>query len=66
VATVASTVIDFLKHHPEALVIAKESTQSRTRLYQMGISDNWHAIRRQFHVEGLYNGEWEPFVPGKN
>lgn len=37
VATVASTVIQFVKHYPSAFVIARGSTPARTRLYQIGI-----------------------------
>lgn len=66
VATVAFTVIEFIKHYPDVLVLAKGSTSSRTRLYQIGISVNWHIIGQQFHVRGFYNGAWEPFVNGRN
>ncbi len=36
-ATVAATVIDFMKAHPDATLIATGSTLSRARLYQMAI-----------------------------
>jgi len=64
--TVALTVSDFIKYHPESIIVAKGSTLARTRLYQMGISAHWPVINKQFHVEGLYNGDWEPFRGGRN
>jgi len=65
-ATVADTVLDFTKLHPNALVFAQGSTYSRTRLYQMGISAFWEEIGILFDLEGYYKGEWEPFEKGKN
>ena len=64
--TVASTVIDFMKHHPKASLFAKGSTPARTRLYQVGIADNWYEISQLFDVEGFYRDNWEPFERGKN
>jgi hypothetical protein len=64
--TVASTVVDFMKHHPDASLFAKGSTPGRTRLYQIGISDCWDEIGRFFEIEGFYKGYWEPFEKGKN
>jgi hypothetical protein len=65
-ATVATTVIEFLKHYPCATVFAKGSTPSRTRLYQMGLLANWHEINKLFVVEGLINNEWQSFEKNKN
>lgn len=65
-ATVAGTVIEFLKHYPCATVFAKGSTPSRTRLYQMGIFANWEEINKTFVIEGLINNEWQPFERNKN
>lgn len=47
-ATVAATVIEFIKHYPQAIIFAKGSTPSRTRLYQIGILANWHEISQLF------------------
>ncbi len=52
-ATVAATVIEFIKHYPKAIIFAKGSTPSRTRLYQIGIFANWHEISQLFVIEGL-------------
>jgi hypothetical protein len=60
-ATVASTVQDFTLQYPDAWVIAKGSTPSRTRLYRMGITNHWEGINTDFEVFGLKDGEWQPF-----
>lgn len=65
-ATVAQTVIDFAKEHPKAIIVARGSTASRTRLYQMGISQFWHEIERLFFVKGFRNNEWHLYEKGKN
>ena len=65
-ATVASTVIDFIKHHPNAIILIKGSTPSRTRLYQIGISANWMEINNLFYIYGFCKGNWEAFEKGKN
>ncbi len=65
-ATVASTVIDFIKHHPDAVLLAQGSTPARTRLYQMGILKNLDEIGRLFNVIDFTGGTWEPFSEGKN
>ena len=60
-ATVASTVYQFVKKYPRAWIGAVGSTKARTRLYQMGISNNLEAITTDFVVLGNKNGEWELF-----
>lgn len=64
--TLASTVIDFVKYHPNAIILAQGSTPARTRLYQMGVLANWDEINQSFELEGFLEGEWEPFEKGKN
>ncbi|TYR35794.1 hypothetical protein FXV77_12000 [Sphingobacterium phlebotomi] len=65
-STVARAVIDFMTLHPNAIVMAKGSTQARTRLYQMGISEFWDEIKEMFEVKGFYKDSWESFRKGKN
>jgi hypothetical protein len=60
-ATVAATLYAFTDCHPEATVIATGSTQARTRLYRMGITNNLKAIEKDFTILGLTEKEWEPF-----
>lgn len=64
-ATVAAAVIDFSEKHPTATVIALGSSESRTRLYRMGITKYFENIPSIFHVEG-YNRGWKPFQKGHN
>jgi hypothetical protein len=65
-ATVAKTVIDFMQQHPRSIVLAKGSTPSRTRLYQMGISQFWDEIAGMFLIKGFKEGNWHPYEKGKN
>jgi hypothetical protein len=65
-ATVASAVMDFMQTHPKATLFAKGNTQSRTQLYQMGISRNLLQIRRSYYVGGYFKNHWEAFMPGRN
>ncbi|SEL97802.1 DUF6934 family protein [Parapedobacter koreensis] len=60
-ATVAATVYHFTDRYPDASIIATGSTKARTRLYQMGISNNLEAIEKDFLVYGLKAKKWEPF-----
>ena len=62
--TVASTLYTFTKQYPNANVVASGSTEARTRLYQMGISANLQAIKRDFTVYGYYMNDWRPFEVG--
>lgn len=66
IATVAATILEFITHYPKAIIFAKGSTPSRTRLYQMGIVANWQEINQRFVIEGFINGVWEPFEKNKN
>lgn len=59
--TVAMIVNDFLLKYPDMWVFAIGSTRSRTRLYRMGVTNQWHAINTDFEVYGLRNKEWELF-----
>lgn len=52
-ATVAAAIVEFTNRFPDALVYAEGSTQSRTRLYQMGINKYWKEINKNFDVFGL-------------
>ena len=65
-ATVASTVYAFTEKYPNAWIFATGSTEVRTRLYRMGISNNIEEIKEDFDVYGLTieNGVWVKFVIG--
>ena len=63
-ATVAITLYTFTSHYPEAIVVATGTTPARTRLYQMGISNNLAATEEDFLVLGYVDEEWETFRKG--
>lgn len=65
-ATVAYTVFEFMKHHPGAVIYAQGSSDAKTRLYQMGVANNWLEIKQLFDVQGFFGGDWEPFRKGRN
>ena len=65
-ATVASTVMDFINYFPKAIIQAQGGTPAKTRLYQGGLNKHLKDIREIFDIYGSYQGIWEPFVPGKN
>jgi hypothetical protein len=65
-ATVAQSCLEFSSRFPEVLIYAEGSTPARTRLYQMGICQNYVAINELFRIWGLFKGQWQPFTLGKN
>lgn len=60
-ATVASTLYIFMEKFPDAMVFATGSTKARTRLYRIGISNNFVEIKEDFNVYGLINDNWQDF-----
>lgn len=64
--TVAATVLDFTEEQRDAWIFIRGSTDSRTRLYQMGIGSFWNEIENQFIVLGFKDGKWMSFVAGVN
>ena len=61
-ATVASTVYNFLENYQNAIVVATGSTLTRTRLYKIGISKNLEEIKEDFLIMGLTeNRQWVAF-----
>ena len=66
-ATVASTVYAFSQKNPKAWILATGSTNVRTRLYRMGITNNIAEINKDFVVFGLNKeGGWDKFVVGED
>jgi hypothetical protein len=65
-ATIAATVIEFMKEHPHAILVATGSTLSRARLYQIGIARLWYEINQSFEIYGYVNESWQPFERGVN
>jgi hypothetical protein len=65
-ATVAASVKLFMDSHPGAIIAAKGETAAKTRLYQMGLNQNWLVIKNLYQVNGFREERWEPFIPGRN
>ena len=66
-ATVASTVYAFIEKHPNAYILATGSTNVRTRLYRMGITNNLAEITEDFVVYGFTDkGNWAEFEIGED
>jgi hypothetical protein len=65
-ATVAATVLQFTSEHPDAIIFAEGTTQSRNRLYQIRIAKILDQIDQEFEIEGLIDGKWERFQRGRN
>ncbi len=47
--------------HWQATIIATGSTEARTRLYRIGISNNLTEIEKDFTILGLTETDWESF-----
>jgi hypothetical protein len=60
-ATVAATLYTFTNENPDSVVIATGSTEARTRLYRMGITNNIEEIEQDFVIMGLTETHWEVF-----
>ena len=60
-ATIVSAVYAFTDREKDAWIYATGSTQTRTRLYRMGITKYLDEVKQDFDVYGLLNGEWEYF-----
>ena len=64
--TVAQAIIDFFRSRPNAFILIKGSSSSRTRLYQMKIAGFWAEVNEQFEILGEFENEWLPFQKGVN
>jgi ribonucleotide monophosphatase NagD (HAD superfamily) len=66
-ATVASTVYAFTAQYPNASIFATGSTNVRTRLYRMGLSNNLAEIAADFYIYGFTSTfGWKDFVLGED
>lgn len=61
--TVAYCTGVFFEKHPDAMVYIQGSTPSRTRLYRIGINNNYVHLSKDFKIRGYHNG-WQVFTPG--
>ncbi len=60
-ATVARTLYAFTDLYTDSTIIATGSTDARTRLYRMGITNNLIEIQKDFVVMGLKDSNWQVF-----
>ncbi|MCB9201865.1 MAG: hypothetical protein H6604_02290 [Flavobacteriales bacterium] len=66
-STVVSTLYAFTGKYPKANVFATGSSEARTRLYRMGITNNLEELKQDFFVYGLRKDEiFEEFVVGED
>jgi hypothetical protein len=65
-ATVVLSIFKFFEKYPNASVFATGSSKSRTRLYRIGITNNWTEIEKNYEVYGFLNSYWSPFEKGKD
>ena len=66
-ATVVSTVYAFTGRYPDVWVFATGSTEVRTRLYRMGISNNLDELKKDFYVYGMkFDESFEDFIVGED
>ncbi len=65
-ATVARAVIRFFEQNTSCQIIAIEGTKSRTKLCQIGISNNLEEITKNFIIYGLKDRKWQVFERGQN
>ena len=60
-ATVVATLYAFTDKHPYALVYATGRTESRTRLYRMGITKYISEAEKDFEIFGELEEQWDEF-----
>jgi hypothetical protein len=64
--TVVVATLEFSKYFPNAFIYFEGSTDSRTRLYQMRISQYYPEICKLYDIYGFRGGNWLEFESGKN
>jgi hypothetical protein len=65
-ATVIAAVYAFAYRYPDAWIYAVGSSQSRTRLYRMGINRYFHSVQEDFEIMGEFKNEWEWYQKGRD
>lgn len=66
-STVASLVLKFTEHYPDAVIFVQGSSPARTRRYQMGLCKYWDEIEPLFNVFGQIDDQaFVPFRKGIN
>ncbi len=65
-STVAHTALRVLNKYPNNSIFAMGLTESRTRLYQIGIMKNLTEIESDITIFGLHYNNWFPLKKGVN
>ena len=65
-ATVVATLYAFTEKYKNAIVYAKGSTKSRTRLYKIGITKYLDEVKEDFEIYGQLDEKWEKFQKNRN
>ena len=65
-ATVVASVYAFAGQYPDSWVYATGSTNTRTRLYRMGINKYLDIVNEDFDIMGEIQNEWEWYEKGKD
>jgi hypothetical protein len=65
-ATVVSILFVFLENNKKAMVYVSGSSESRTRLYRMGISKYFSEVKDNFDIFGELESGWEYFNTNKD
>ena len=63
-ATVVAAVYAFCDQYPDAYIYASGSTESRTRLYRMGITKYLDQMQQDFYLFGQISDDFPVFEPG--
>lgn len=63
--TVVLTVLRFYEKYPDHWIFVIGTTESRTRLYRIGITNNLEEFKCKFHIFGLQHEVWELFEKGR-
>ena len=61
--TVICTIDSFLNQTPDAGVVFKGSTPSRTRLYRLTIAKRLNEFKTKFRLFGFHKDHWISFYP---
>ena len=65
-ATVVSAIYIFSEKYKGTWIYATGSTNSRTRLYKMGINKYFDIVETDFEIIGERNNEWESYIKGED
>lgn len=63
--TISAIALDFLNKHPEAILTFRGNTLSKSRLYNIFISQHLHSLNNQFQILGDTEIEIEKFQANK-